>query len=362
MEKNNEKIFNEYNENKNKKYPFLMKNKNNISNNENKRQKGFSKIFRNLIKKKTNVLKNVLKNRFNMWKKEAFKGTFIRKTVLVRISVSRDKINKNRNTNRLNNLKEINENRSRTADKKFKFLNKIKEKENNVKNININVKKENEINSPQKAEINLTQFRNNIINKQDKNSLYDTYTEKAKQKSKNIYSTPVNNMKNMKDQNKKATNENNNIKPTPILYTYYPDKSKNTLKNNIITNTLKKKYDYHGYNSYTNVLSTPKKNLTNNAIKSNSDRKLINLKSNFSETKLYDKKRDITNTYTKRNMKNYASVDNGRKYNNYTTRKEYVQKNKLNNENLKKGVTTVIQHYLGVKERLDNYNLVPILN
>ena len=61
-------------------------------------------------------------------------------------------------------------------------------------------------------------------------------------------------------------------------------------------------------------------------------------------------------------MKNYASVDNGRKYNNYTTRKEYVQKNKLNNENLKKGVTTVIQHYLGVKERLDNYNLVPILN
>ena len=56
-----------------------MKNKNNISNNENKKQKGFTKIFRNLIKKKTNVLKNVLENRFDVWKKEAFKGTFTRK-------------------------------------------------------------------------------------------------------------------------------------------------------------------------------------------------------------------------------------------------------------------------------------------
>ena len=360
MEKNNGKIFNKYNENKNKKYPLLMNNKNN---NENKGQKGFAKIFRNLIKKKTNVLKNVLENRFNMWKKEAFKGTFIRKTVLVRISVSRDKINQNRNTNRLNNMKEINDNRPRTAEKKIKYLNKRNEIESNINNINIkNVKNENEVNNPKKAEMNLTQIRNNLINKHDKNPLYGTYTEKTKQKSKNIFSTPINNMKNKKYENKKATNENNNTKQAPIIYTYYPEKFKNLSKNTLNTNTLKKKFDYHGYNSYTNVLSNRKKNLTNNATKSNNDKNLINLRSNFSETKLFDKKRDITNTYNKNNMKNYASVDNGKKYNNYTTKKEYNQKYKLNNENLKKGITTVIQHYLGVKERLDNYNLVPILN
>ena len=358
-----EKNFNKYNANKKKKLASLMNKKNIISNNENKRQKGFTKIFRNLIKKKTNIMKNILENRFNMWKKEAFKGTFIRKTVLVRISVSRDKIDKNRNYNRLNDMKEINDNRPRTAEKKLKCLNKKNEKVNNLKNINIiDMKKKNEFNSPKKTEVNLSQIKNNIINKQDKNSLYDTYTEKAKQKIKHIYSTPINSTKIKKEQNKKTINENNNTKPSPIIYTYYPEKGKNISKNILKTNTLKKQYDYHGYNSYTNVLSNRKKNLTNNIIKSNNDRKLIYLKSNFSETKLYDKKRDIKNTYTKKNMKNFTSVDNGRKYNNYTTKKEYNQKNNLNKENLKKGITTVIQHYLGVKERLDNYNLVPILN
>ena len=33
-------------------------------------------------------------------------------------------------------------------------------------------------------------------------------------------------------------------------------------------------------------------------------------------------------------------------------------KSKFDKEALKKGVTTVIQHYLGVMERLDNYSLV----
>ena len=363
MEKNNGKTFNKYNANKNKKYPFLLKNKNTISNNETKRQKGFAKIFRNLIKKKTNILKNVLENRFNIWKKEAFKGTFIRKTVLVRISVSRDKINKHRNVNKLNNMKEINENKPKSADKDLKFIKKKDEKEKNVKNINIiNVKKENEIHSPKKKEVNLARTPYNIINKQDKNPIYDTYSEKINQKNKKIFSTPINNIKNKYVQNKKVINEHSDAKPTPILYSYYPVKVKNTQKNNLNTNTFKKKNDYHGYNSYTNVLSSRKKNLANNGIKNNANKNYDNLKNNFSETKLLDKKRDISNTYTKKNFKNYTAVDNGRKKNNYTTKKEHIQKTKFYDENLKKGITTVIQHYLGVKERLDNYNLVPILN
>ena len=90
-------------------------------------------------------------------------------------------------------------------------------------------------------------------------------------------------------------------------------------------------------------------------------KKCINLKKgNFSEKTMFDIKRDIRNTYSKKNENKFISVDNGRKYNHYTAKKENHIKNKFEKENLKKGITTVIQHYLGVKERLDNYNVVQI--
>ena len=365
MEKiNGNKIFNKYYENISKKYPILLKNKKDINNSENKKQKGFTKIFRSLIKKKNNALKNVLENRFNLWKKEAFKDIFIRKTVLVRISVSRDKINNNRNANKLNNINNLKENRPKSADKNMKIIKKKDEKEKKTKNINIiNLKKEPENKSPKKVDVNLTKTPNDKNNNKNKKSIFNISSAKETQKNKSIYSTPINNMKHNPAQYLKEISKNKEEKPAPIIYSYYPIKGKNNIsKNTFITNYLKKNNDQNGYNSYTNVLASKKKNFTNNARKNYDEKKYTPLKKNISETKLYDKKKDIRNTYTKKNVKNFGSVDSGRKYNNYTAKKENIRKPKLDNENLKKGITTVIQHYLGVKERLDNYNLVPILN
>ena len=38
-------------------------------------------------------------------------------------------------------------------------------------------------------------------------------------------------------------------------------------------------------------------------------------------------------------------------------KKMHNLKKKIDNEILRKGITTVIQHYLGVREKLDNYGL-----
>ena len=58
---------------------------------EKEKPKGYTRIFRNIIKKKSEIMKNILKNRFTKWRKESLKGLIVKKTIIVRISVSREK-------------------------------------------------------------------------------------------------------------------------------------------------------------------------------------------------------------------------------------------------------------------------------
>ena len=343
-------IFNSF-ENKSEK-------KKNVKDTCNRKTKGYVRVFRNIIKKKNELLKNILDNRFKKWKKEAFKGTFIRKTVLIRISVSRDNIFKNRlNPNRLNNKSDARKNRFLSADKNLKYKKREVNKENNNNNSKIKTletKKE-------KLEINPIKK----IYKNENNSIFKTYNKNVGQnyKTKEILKSSNTNVNNKPNQSNKIGNKT----PVPIIYSYEPHKEKNNNKNEkkLIN---KHKYPYNpftspqskknqGYSSYTNILSQKRpiinQTKNNGRLTPYEERKDNINKNKFSELKLLDKNKDLRYTYSRKNR--YTPFDNRNKYMNYTEKRDNYMKSKLDKEILKKGITTVIQHYLGVRERLDNY-------
>ena len=103
---NNENISEKKNENEN----ILNHNLNDLEPTkeqpkEKKKSKGFTRILRSIIKKNNEILKNILKTRFTEWRKEALKGLKVKKTILIRISVSKEKDYKNRNM-KLDDVKE----------------------------------------------------------------------------------------------------------------------------------------------------------------------------------------------------------------------------------------------------------------
>ena len=332
-------------------------------------------------------MKRILINRFEKWKKEAFKGMFIRKTILVRISVSRDNILKNRNN--INRIKDSKDTRSKSADKNLKFMKKKANKENKVNNIKL--KNTNETNIPQGKKETSDTIPIKRIYKSKKNPLFMKYKKNLKQNNNQMNATmlPNDNINNKYNQSFNLQNNFNNNKQDinydinygskkqtpiiPILYKYEQIQDKIKSKyDNIPIKKLKNDYKAlitprtktsQGYNSYTNVHSN-KNTPINYHIKNKEEKTSIvtkkynKINNNFSESKLLDKNKYFHNTYSKKN-KRYISVDNEKKYLNHTQKADNRMKKVFDNEQLKKGITTVIQHYLGVRETFDNYNMIP---
>ena len=387
MEKNNIKTnINKYNEIK-KRYSFQLKKREILNDKSNKKNKGYARVFRKIIKKKNNELKHILINRFKKWKKEAFKGMFIRKTIIVRISVSRDNILKNRkNSRNINRIKDLTENRPKSADKNLKSFDNNDNKERKINNIkikntneNITPKSKKEIkeisdNEPIKRlyiddKIRLLFRKKNNLNPNNnlmkgKKLPYDKITK---------YIKSLNRQNNMDNNDQVKKNENKN--PTPKLYTYEPSKDKIKSKYgniainkpNITYNTLTtpRFQKAQGNKSYSNVHSNLKNPIDNQVKKKekqtpNENKTNYDIKNNYSESKLFDKKKSFNHIYkSNNNNKRYVLIDNEKKYGNLTEKRDKHMKKKIDNEKLKKGITTVIQHYLGVRERFDNYNMVP---
>lgn len=387
MEKNIIKI----NNNKN----YVIQNKdNNIPKNtiknikiiNGKKSKGYSRVFIKFIKKKNEALKHILVNRFKKWKEKSLKGIFIRKTIIVRISLSRDNILKNKlNSRRLSMNKDSSNNKPKSVDKELKQINK---KDNNESHINnIKVKKINEVKTPIKKNEMPDEKTFKRIYKNEKNSLFNNCDKKQNKQNNPIYSQTLPNENQSKKFNKiiipknkfiNNKNQNDNYKDkkqTPILYTYEPKQLKtkpiynktkalvNNSKNyNVFTSPRTRKYQT--YNSYSSIRSnnkTPIANqikIINEKRAPNVNKSYINIKNNFSDAKLLNKNNEQRFTFTKKNGNKYATIDSERRRINYTERRDNYMKSKFDKEALKKGVTTVIQHYLGVMERLDNYSLV----
>ena len=265
--------------------------------------KGFVRIFRNIFKKKDNNRKKILENLFIKWRKESLKGLRIKKTIIVRISVSRKKDLKNKYKNKFNFEKEIE--KSKSVDKnRIKTFNKNKNKiKREIKNNNIDnkIEKKNydnkynnigyyEIDRNNKGKndnqaLNKKDYSNNnninnakIINNESlksKNKIVEINEEKPKitpkiDKNRNIY--PIN---NPHIQNYKPLNNENNIDlvPTPqkqynninIIFTSSTKKTKKDIPNNKNNNikNVKSVYNLNNNNQNINIQSTNINNESN---------------------------------------------------------------------------------------------------
>lgn len=294
---NNENISKQKNENEN----ILNHNLNDLEPNneqpkEKKKSKGFTRILRSIIKKNNEILKNILKTRFTEWRKEALKGLKVKKTILVRISVSKEKDYKNRNMKldevkekeksksinkfdiksfkspkdkntfnivreKIDNPDDGNNNNIKIVNTEFKNNNEKKYKNNNniiiEKNNDINIKSEVDKNKEIKKEINNTNLkppktklinisnekpkytpqpnrdvRNQIVD--SKNNLNSKFIkiDNTSQKNK-TYAKNIQNSKEKIDSNKKQPNNMNNV---GIFY------SSSTTKKN--KNEKEQKYTY----------------------------------------------------------------------------------------------------------------------
>ena len=132
------------------------KNKN-LSLKTRKKPKGYCRFLRNVIKEKAKVMKEVIQNRFFKWRKDALNGK-LKKTVMIRISVSKEKepkshyqLNKahpkeqSRSVNK-NDLKSFNINNvaKNITNLKIQNIDKIEMQDkhiNDIKNKNVNQNK-----------------------------------------------------------------------------------------------------------------------------------------------------------------------------------------------------------------------------
>lgn len=432
-----------------------------------RRPKGYVRLFRKIIKKKNEILMKIFQGRFKKWKDVSLKGIHFKKTIIVRISVSRDKDEKdkfktqenfskyrrNKNTednlNKNNYIKSANDNlrkyryyrNNEDNLKKDKYNQKtednlerdkhIKKSEfkpykNTLKSSNDNNKKTFEYKSKYNINNNnSTELKNNSIfmtpkeNRGNKIGIYDKYKTNN---SKDIYILT----ENREDKSYLQTKKNDNYENKRL---YYPKNNLNQDKNNIqnnrtIPNNEQKNYNnvssreyiykrndeknifekkidnkykrlnnneknntqtsfYVKRNEYANQknISTPNKNFktieTNanqsiqrqniklNSINQYNTKKYIPPKKTTSEKKPKTTISYLNNTYQRSNndklLHTVSREDYKKKpeYQNFTynrNNKTFDRSNATDKPSLKKGITSVVQHYSGVKKQLDNYD------
>lgn len=274
--------------------------------------RGYVRILRKIIKKKDDSRKNILQNNFKKWREESLKDVTIKKTVLVRIAISKDKDRKNKQNN---SSSEDEKERNKSACKReLKPTNYPR----NDKIIN-NIRKETGVKE------NQTNIKKYIINKNrdNKNNNIETYEIPKRlkyykpaneNKEKNRNNDKLNNNTNLKFQNHKIIQtKNEKIKATPKI-----NNSDKTRKIYPISNLNIK---------YSEINNSNKKNTnnnTNNYIKFDQSRyQTTSKKETYS--KPINKYENISTIYTSSTKK--SKNDNPTKYNNYNN-KYIIQKSK----------------------------------
>ena len=206
---------------------------------ETKNPRGYVRILRKLFKKKDKTRKNKIQDIFKKWSQQTLKGLTIKRTIMVRISVSKDKDQKKKHMNNMTEKDEKNKNNMKSSNhhQNLSNINNImrqkiddsEKKPNEKKNV---VNKNNDklyknrgsyeipkiiksANDNKKTNL-LNKFNTNNILSQRKNlNLVDISNEKQKitprlnnyDKTKYLY--PISNL-NMKFTEYNNTNKNNN--------------------------------------------------------------------------------------------------------------------------------------------------------
>ena len=206
---------------------------------ETKNPRGYVRILRKLFKKKDKTRKNKIQDIFKKWSQQTLKGLTIKRTIMVRISVSKDKDQKKKHMNNMTEKDEKNKNNMKSSNHHQNLSNinnimrqKIDDSEKKPNEKKIVVNKNNDklyknrgsyeipkiiksANDNKKTNL-LNKFNTNNILSQRKNlNLVDISNEKQKitprlnnyDKTKYLY--PISNL-NMKFTEYNNTNKNNN--------------------------------------------------------------------------------------------------------------------------------------------------------
>ena len=202
-----------------------IENKKNSELKTKKKMKGYCRFLRNVIKEKSKLLKEIMQNRFFKWRKDALKGK-IKKTVMIRISVSREKAPKTKYQMSKANPKDQSKSVNKNELKSFN-INNIQRNITNLKVQNVDefIKEDNKINN---NKVNNDNKYNNIEIKTISN--INPNKDKKEKEEKNMNSKKIN------VTNKNEENRNNNV--LKIDLSKY-DKKNNNSKNKVINKNEK---------------------------------------------------------------------------------------------------------------------------
>jgi hypothetical protein len=267
---------------------------------ETKNPRGYVRILRKLFKKKDTTRKNRIQDFFKKWAQQTLKGLTIKRTIMVRISVSKDKDQKKKHKNNMTEKDEKNKNNLKTSNRPQNISNM-----NNImrQKIDDNEKKPNE----KKIVVNRSNDKHNInrgsyeipkiirsANDNKKTNLLNKYnTNNILSQRKNLNLTDISNEK------QKITPRLNNYDKTKYLYPISNLNMKFTEYNN--TNKINNNYYTNERNEKNKIQPIPKKK--SNATPIN---KFDNMSIKFSS---YTRKKNEKpnngkyNSYTKNNPK-----------------------------------------------------------
>ena len=204
-----------------------IENKKNLELKTRKKIKGYCRFLRNVIKEKSKSLKEIMQKRFIKWRKDALRGK-IKKTVMIRISVSREKAPKTKYQMSKANPKDQSKSVNKNELKSFN-INNIQRNITNLKVQKVNdfIKEDNKINNNNK--VNNANKYNNIEIKTISNN--NPNKDKKEKEEKNMIYKKIN--ANNKKEEKKNNNNNNVIK---IDLSKYDKKNNNNNSKNKINN------------------------------------------------------------------------------------------------------------------------------
>ena len=350
--------------NSNSKFNTEGKSEQNKEINKEKKRKGYIRVFRNYIKKKDNNRKQIIQNCFKNWKKQLLKDHIIKKRVIVRISLSREKEPKIKCRNRFNMEKEEKE-RPKSIKKiyesvdKFKYPQKqVNKKVNSQINNNNNDKKFNiakklkdyngkDTNKQNDKKYNIINKNTNVIPENNKFIEINHKKQKPAQKKINTNERitnlhPINsfnntfieiNCSNKNNDIKKNNYEYKKVEPVKIITklntTYNKDINENT-NITFISSTKKNKTKLPVNNSESNL----KGKNSYNAQKGNSKKsEVYDNNNNNKEIKMHNSNETRKNrTYKKDAIDSNSYTQENNNNNNYTFYKINTYQNPKNNK------------------------------
>jgi len=288
--------------------------------------------LRNVIKEKSRSLKEIIQKRFIKWRKDALKGK-IKKTIMIRISVSKEKPPKSKyqlgkanpkeqsksvNKNELNSFN-INNLPKNITNLKVQKVDDFINEDNKINNNKAkDVKAYNNIEIKSMSNVNTSKDKNDKKEKEDKNAFYKKINP----------SNPSN-----KNEGNKVNSDNNIIKIDLNKYNKKDNNSKNQINSQKATSIINSKVNKLNQ-EHISKTPTPNQNATKNKPQDLNKKPISNTS-------------NINIVYTSSTKKNNPNETNKKNENKYPTTKTYQtdvkekmnkNKNKDNKTDLKDNI------------------------